>query len=158
VSELVAATRAALAQGATAEQKAIGAQACRSILTALDVEPGKPLVLPDAPKPHPLSGITLDQALDLAIARLTMTANARDAPTVAQTNTMPPGPQLPQLPTQPERRGPQTPIVPPSAAKAPMAKRCVALVHRTTGPARAPTFDAAPRIGFCLRAEVNLRR
>jgi hypothetical protein len=38
VSELIAATRAALAQGATAEQKVIGAQACRTILTALDVD------------------------------------------------------------------------------------------------------------------------
>jgi len=157
VSELIAATRAALAQGAIAEQKAIGAQACGTLLTALDVEPGKPLVLPGA-QAAPAVRITLDQALELAIARLTMTANARDAPTVAQTNTTPPGPQLPQLPAQPERPRPQPPIVPPSAAKAPMAKRCVALVHRTTGPARAPTFDAAPRIGFCLRAEVNLRR
>src|SRR5262249_13164235 len=79
--ELIEAIRAALAQSATAEQKAIGAQACRTILTALDAQPGKPFVLLGAPKSHLLFGITLNQALDLAIARLTMIADARETVT-----------------------------------------------------------------------------
>ena len=104
MSELIEAIRAAVAQNATTDQKAIGAQACRTILAALDAIPGKPIVLPGAPKPHPLSGITVDQALDLLIARLTMIANARDvatappANTAQQTNTAQPGSQGPQVP------------------------------------------------------------
>lgn len=76
--ELIETIRAAVADGATAEQKATGAQACRTILAALEAAPGKPIVLPDAPRPHPLSGISLDQALDLAIARLRTIAEQRD--------------------------------------------------------------------------------
>ena len=116
MSELIEAIRAAAAQGATAEQKSIGAQACRTILAALGAEPGKPIVLPGAPKPHSLSGITVDQALDLVIARLTMVANARDAATAPTATTppaasTPPERQGPQIPPQPERRGPQIPLV-----------------------------------------------
>lgn len=116
MSELIEAIRAAVAQGATADQKAIGAQACRTILTALDVEPGKPIVLPGAPKPHPLSGITVDQALDLVIARLTMIANTRDAGT-APPATPQPERQGPQISPQPELRGPQIPLLPPSSVQ-----------------------------------------
>ena len=114
MSELIEAIRAAIAQGATAEQKAIGAQACRTILTALGAEPGKPLVLPGAPKPHPLSGITVDQALDLAIARLTMVADARDKPT-ANATTVPTAKAATPTPAtaQVERRGPRIDLVSP---------------------------------------------
>ena len=70
MNELIEAIRAAVAEGATAEQKTIGAQACRTILTALDAEAGKPLAVPNAPKPHPLSQIDPGQALDLLIAKL----------------------------------------------------------------------------------------
>ena len=38
MTELIEAIRAAVADGATPEQKAIGAQACRTILAALDEE------------------------------------------------------------------------------------------------------------------------
>jgi len=79
MTEMIEAIRAAVADGATPEQKAIGAQACRTILVALDAEPGKPIVLPGAPQPHPLAGITADQALTLLIARLTAIAEAREA-------------------------------------------------------------------------------
>ena len=65
------AIRAAVADGATAEQKAHGAAACRAILAALGAEPGKPIAMPGAPMPHPLAGIDAGQALDLLIAKLT---------------------------------------------------------------------------------------
>ena len=75
--ELIEAIRAAVVESATPEQKALGAQACRTILTALGAEPGKPITLPGAPPPHPLAGITADQALDLLIARLSSVAEAQ---------------------------------------------------------------------------------
>jgi len=121
MSELIDAIRAAIAQGATAEQKAIGAQACRAILTALDAEPGKPLVLPGAPKPHPLSGITIDQALELDIARLTMIANTRDAATAPKATTPQPQSQGSQLAPQPRHLGPQIPLAGPRPV--PMVRR-----------------------------------
>jgi hypothetical protein len=77
--DLIESIRAAVADGATAEHKAIGAQACRTILAALDAQPGKPIVLPGIPQAHPLSTLSLDQVLDLAIARLTQIAAAREA-------------------------------------------------------------------------------
>jgi hypothetical protein len=70
MNELIEAIRAAVADGATAEQKTIGAQACRTILIALDTEAGKPLTVPNAPKPHPLAQLDPGQALDLLIAKL----------------------------------------------------------------------------------------
>jgi hypothetical protein len=68
--DLLEAIRAATAEKATAEEKAAGVQACRTILTALEAEAGKPLALPAAPAPNPLAGIDPGQALDLLIARL----------------------------------------------------------------------------------------
>jgi len=77
----------------------------RTILTAIDAEPGRPIALPGTPKPHPLAGITLDQALDLAIQRLSAVAEKRDAEakeiTTATAEAM-----------QPQRRGPAIPLVP----------------------------------------------
>jgi hypothetical protein len=75
---LLEAIRAAVATDATAEQKTAGAQACRTIFTALEAETGKPIGLPSAPKAHPLAGLTFDQALELVIMRLTSVAEARD--------------------------------------------------------------------------------
>ena len=71
MQEQIEAIRAAIADGATTEQKAHGAAACRAILAALAAEPGKPIAMPGAPVPHPLAGIAPGQALDLLIARLT---------------------------------------------------------------------------------------
>ena len=68
--ELLESIRAAIVEGATADHKAAGAQACRTILTALEAEIGRPLTMPGAPMPGPLSGIDPTQALDLLIARL----------------------------------------------------------------------------------------
>ena len=67
---MVEAIRAAVAEGATAEQKVAGAQACRTILTALEVEPGKAIVLASAPAPGPLAGMAPEQSMDLLTARL----------------------------------------------------------------------------------------
>jgi hypothetical protein len=69
--DTIEAIRAAVADGATAEQKAHGAAACRVVLAALGAEAGKPIAMPGAPAPHPLAGIDPGQALDLLIAKLT---------------------------------------------------------------------------------------
>ena len=97
--ELIESIRAAVAQGATAEQKAIGAQACRTILTALEAEPGKPIVLPGASAPNPLSRLSLDQVLDLLIARLSTVANAGDPQAVQQAPAPPRGLRIPMAAT-----------------------------------------------------------
>lgn len=70
MDEMIDAIRDAVAEGATAEQKVAGAHACRTILTALEAEVGKPIALAGAPVPSPLAGISPDQALDLLIAKL----------------------------------------------------------------------------------------
>lgn len=70
MNDLLESIRMAVADGATIEQKAAGAQACRTILTALDAEAGKPIVIAGAPPPNPLAGVDPTHALDLLIARL----------------------------------------------------------------------------------------
>jgi hypothetical protein len=94
--EMIEAIRAAVSDGATPEQKATGAQACRTILAALGAESGKPINLPGAPPPHPLAGITADQALDLLIARLTSIAESREA-AAAKAATAPRPQAAPQI-------------------------------------------------------------
>ena len=75
--------------------------ACRAILTALDAEPGKPLTMagvvtpaatPIASLAQSVSRMSVDQMLDLMIARLTMIANAREAspPTQSVAGALPP--------------------------------------------------------------------
>ena len=87
MTEQLEAIRAAITEGASSEQKAHGAAACRAILAALGAEPGKPIALPDAPVPHPLAGIDPGLALDLLIAKLTAALPKDDdkpsAPTAA---------------------------------------------------------------------------
>jgi hypothetical protein len=80
MQELLEAIRAATAEEATAEEKGAGAQACRTILTALEAEVGKPLALPGAPPANPLAGIDLTQALDFLIERLRQNMPASEAP------------------------------------------------------------------------------
>lgn len=70
MQELLEMIRQAVAKDATAQAKVAGAQACRTILTALEAEPGKPMALPGTPAPNPLVGMDINQALDLLIARL----------------------------------------------------------------------------------------
>lgn len=96
MTEMIEAIRAAVADGATSEQKELGAHACRTILSALGATPGKAIVLPGAPQPHPLAGITVDQALPLVIARLTAIAEAREAAT-ANAATSPRPQAAPQI-------------------------------------------------------------
>jgi hypothetical protein len=72
--------RAALADGATPDQRAAGVTACRAILAALESNPGEsmsvtPPSMPAAPPVQPplqlaLGGLSLDQVLDLAIGKL----------------------------------------------------------------------------------------
>ncbi len=79
MNDLIDAIRAAVVDGATANQKAAGAQACRTIMTALEAEVGKPIALAGAPTPSPLAGVSPDQALDLLIARLSAMVPAERA-------------------------------------------------------------------------------
>jgi hypothetical protein len=79
MNDLLEAIRLAVADGATAEQKVGGAQACRTLIAALDAEPGKPLPAPVALPPiGPLANINAGQALDLLIARLRAALPAND--------------------------------------------------------------------------------
>ena len=73
--ELIEVIRAAVAEGATVEERRAGAHACRTILAALEPQ-GEP---PPAAQPvaalpaNPfavLAGLDVDRALDLVIARL----------------------------------------------------------------------------------------
>jgi hypothetical protein len=75
---LIDAIRAAVAPGASAEARAAGAQACRTILAALEAKPGEPLAAPTPAATTPVQAIVgalrtmpLDQLLDLTIAKLT---------------------------------------------------------------------------------------
>jgi len=95
MDQLLEAIAAAVADGATTEQKQIGVQACRTIMTALDAEPGKPIALPGAPKPHPLRGLTFDQALELVIAKLSTVADSGESAKPQLPATTPHGPQIP---------------------------------------------------------------
>lgn len=113
--------RAAVANDATADQKAAGAQACRTILAALDTEPGKPLVPPIAVSAP--TRPSLDQVLDMAIARLTMIANARDAASAPATPKIAAVPR--QLPTGlrvPAALPPSKPAKQPAMKPAPTRK------------------------------------
>jgi hypothetical protein len=76
MNDLIAAIHAALDPSASADTRAAGASACRTILAALDATPGQPMAA--APQPPPaianivsaLRGVPPDQLLDLAIAKL----------------------------------------------------------------------------------------
>ena len=106
MQEMIEAIRAAVTDGATPEQKASGALACRTILAALDAEPGKAIALPGAPTPGPLAGLAPEQALDLLIARLSAIAGRREAAT-AEAKPAPVAPlriAFVQPPSQPPRR------------------------------------------------------
>ncbi len=87
MEDLIEKMRAATATDATDETRAEGAQACRTLLTALETKPGEPMATAvTVPAPIPsdsatplatvhalasaLRGMTPDQLLDLAITRL----------------------------------------------------------------------------------------
>jgi hypothetical protein len=78
VDQLIECIRVAVANDATAETRAAGAAACRTILTALDAKLGEPLAAPAVPTPNAqavaiasaLRSVPMDQLADLLIAKL----------------------------------------------------------------------------------------
>ncbi len=79
MESLLEAVRAATANGASTDQKAAGVLACRTIIAALDTEPGKPIVLPGTPlASQPAARLSLDQVLDMMITKLTVIASEHD--------------------------------------------------------------------------------
>jgi hypothetical protein len=120
MDDKIEAIRAAIAGGATSEQKAHGIVACRAILAALDAEPGKPIVLPGVPAPSPLANIDPSTALDLLIAKLTAALPSeggkeqgsppmpldRRALRIAFVPPPPPSPRPPRAVRAPARRKP----------------------------------------------------
>lgn len=83
---LIEAIRAATVSDANDQVRAAGAQACRTILTALEARAGEPMTTPSiapvAAMVSALRGMPPDQLLDLAIARLkaALPAGAEVAP------------------------------------------------------------------------------
>jgi hypothetical protein len=57
LDDLVASIRASVAPGVSAEARAIGATACRAILTALETQPGQPLAAAPPSAPAPASSL-----------------------------------------------------------------------------------------------------
>ncbi len=79
MESLLEAVRVATANGASTDQKAAGVLACRTIIAALDTEPGKPIVLPGTPSAsQPAARVSLDQVLDMMIAKLSAVASEHD--------------------------------------------------------------------------------
>jgi hypothetical protein len=91
MDDLLEAIRAAVASEATTEHKVAGAQACRTILAALEAEAGQPMPLPGAPQPNPLGSIDPSQALDLLIARLRAALPSEDPTAAPARPREPPG-------------------------------------------------------------------
>lgn len=116
MDQQIEAIRAAVTEGATVEQKAHGAAACRAILAALGAEAGKPIAMPGAPVPHPLAGIDPGQALDLLIAKLTAALpKDGDKPAAATTATARRGLQIAFVAPPGRAAGPRTGARPDSA-------------------------------------------
>ena len=78
MQELIETIRVAVASDATSEEKAAGASACRAILTALDTEPGKPLVFPGSTPVQAMPRVSIDQVLELMIGRLSVIVKDRE--------------------------------------------------------------------------------
>jgi hypothetical protein len=104
MQELIETIRAAVAGDATKDQKAAGAAACRTIFAALDTEPGKSFAIPGAPV-QAMPRVSIDQVLDLVIARLTTIASEREReaqqalPALTAPAAAPPAPRRLQIPT-----------------------------------------------------------
>lgn len=90
MKELIDSISIGTAADATPEQKATGAAACRTILAALDTPVGDPLTLPGGASRTSMRP-SLDQLLDLAIARLSMIAASRE-PSTTGAESVQPGP------------------------------------------------------------------
>lgn len=116
MQEMIEIIRAAVASDATSDQKAAGLQACRAIAAALDTEPGKPLVLPGTPSnAPPAARLSLDQVLEMFIAKLTVIASERDK-SPAQALPPPSGLRVPIAPVA-LPRGVQRPTAKPTTAR-----------------------------------------
>ena len=146
MDQLIDTIRAAIAADASKEQKAAGVQACRTIVAALDTEPGKPIVLPGTPPKPPLSGVSFDQVLDLLIGRLTSIANASDTHSAPEL----PAPRDAVALPAPPRIGLRVPAVPlaiprpANVARPPNVER-PAIMARPANPAR-PASVARPNV------------
>jgi hypothetical protein len=140
MNDLIEAIRTAVTDGATTEQKAVGVQACRTIAAALDTEPGKPLVLPGISPVQTTSRVSIDQVLELMIARLSLLAKDNE------TQRLP-------VPTQP-----------PAAAAPSVASRGVRIPLAATNALRAvarpaPSRPIQPRVPPATRpAATNARK
>ncbi len=123
MQELIDVIRAAVIADATNDQKAAAVQACRTIAAALDVEPGKPIALPGTPSASPPAArLSIDQVLDLAIARLTMIVNEHDknpALAVQRPNVL----RIPVISPAVPRAAPRLVAKPTSRPKAPSARK-----------------------------------
>lgn len=108
MQELIEVIRVAVSGDASIEQKASGAQACRTILAALDSQPGKPIAMPGTPTTPMMGRLSIDQVLDLAIAKLTTIASSREA-TAAPTPAHPQGLRVPRTPPMSPRPVPKAP-------------------------------------------------
>ena len=126
MESLLETIRAAIASGASTEQKAAGVQACRTIAAALDSEPGKPIALPGTPSAFaPAAPPSLDQVLDMMIAKLTAVASERDK-SVAPALPPPNGLRVPVMRAAVPpavRRSAIKPTAAPKAPNAPMTRK-----------------------------------
>lgn len=130
MQELIETIRAAVASDASKEQKAAGVTACRTILTALDTEPGAPFVIPGVAPMQSMPRVSLDQVLDLMIARLSVIANERE------TKPALPPPAAEPPTTDARSNGPRTIAAPPVSPgfRVPMAASTT--LKAATRPAR----------------------
>lgn len=113
MNEMIESMRAAIADGATPEQRTSGVHACRTLAAALEAEIGKPIPLPGVPAQSPFHGVSIDQALELVIARLRTAIDTRDkAPATAPVPSSPapsPGLRIAYVPPMaPRAAGPRT--------------------------------------------------
>ena len=123
MQELIDVISAAVIADATNEQKAAGVQACRTIAAALNVEPGKPIALPGTPSASlPAARLSIDQVLDLVIARLTMIASEHDK-SLAPGLQRPHGLRIPVIPAPVPRAASRLIAKPTSRPKAPSARK-----------------------------------
>ena len=86
---LIESIRVAIAEGASDEARAAGANACRMLLAVLDVKPGEPMVaavpVPQPPSPpiaaivSAIRGVPREQLVDLLIAKLRTVVPAETA-------------------------------------------------------------------------------
>lgn len=138
MQDLITCINAAVAAGATTEQKAAGVTACRTILAALDTAPGMTLAMPGLASMPPGPRISVDQVLDLMIARLTTIASEQDRRT--QQAQQAPSPPL-AAPTPPQA----IPAVAARGLRVPTAARVSIAAPRKPAQAKsaAPASKAA---------------